>query len=198
MRDRGWQMQGIEFAPEPARRAAQLGFEVHTGTLESARLPAASFDAVFAWMVVEHLHDPVRTLQEIRRVLKPHGRLVFSVPNYACWERRLFGRYWFPLMPPVHLQQFTPDSLRLLLDRSGFDLIRIQHQFSALNLIGSAGILMREKTLARRWGQKLIDYTNHPSLWFQLAAAPAARLLAALGQGGRLTVIARSRSLNPE
>jgi len=41
----------------------------------------ASFDAVIATEVIEHVHDPTRTLAEMCRVAKVGGLVVFSVPN---------------------------------------------------------------------------------------------------------------------
>lgn len=193
MRSRGWSMQGVEFVAEPACRAAARGFDVRTGTLESAQFPDAIFDAVFAWMVLEHLHDPPATLREIRRILKPGGWLAFSVPNYACWERRLFGRYWYALQLPTHLQHYTPRTLRRMLDQTGFELVRLDHQRNVLNLIGSTGLLLRNNCGWPSLGQKMSDYTSHPGLWIQLACAPVAKLLAWRNQGGRLTIAARVR-----
>ncbi len=53
-------------------------------------LPDASFDAVIMTEVYEHLRDyPVRSLQEIRRILRPHGRLYFTTPNAAYLMNRV-------------------------------------------------------------------------------------------------------------
>src|SRR5947209_1382210 len=47
-------------------------------------LPDAHFDAVVMTEVYEHLRDyPVRSLHEVRRILKPNGRLYLTTPNQA-------------------------------------------------------------------------------------------------------------------
>ena len=53
----------------------------------------ASFDVVTAFMVVEHIADPRRFLQEVTRVLKPGGHFVahtISAWHYVTWIRRAF------------------------------------------------------------------------------------------------------------
>jgi SAM-dependent methyltransferase len=159
--------------------------------LEPGMFPAGGFDACFAWMVVEHLHDPLATLREMRRLLADDGWLVFSVPNYGCWESRVFGRYWLALDVPRHLQHFRPATVRQLLRASGFRVERIIHQRNMLNLLGSAALWLRVVRPQSSLGPALIQFANHPRMWPQIALAPLAKLLAALRQGGRLTVIAR-------
>ena len=187
----GWDAVGVEPSVEPARRAQQRGLAVHDGTLQPGMFPAGSFDACFAWMVVEHLHDPLATLREVRRLLAEDGWLIFSVPNFGCWEPRLFGRCWLDLDVPRHLQHFRPQTVRRLLSAAGFRPERIIHQRNVLGLIGSVGLWLRERRPQSTLGPALIQFANHPRMWPQIALAPLARLLAALRQGGRLTVIAR-------
>lgn len=193
LREEGWDATGVELAEAPAGEAARRGFDVHIGTLESAAFADASFDAVFAWQVVEHLPDPKQTLREIHRVLKPRGWFAFSVPNFACWERWVFGRCWHTLELPRHLHQFTPRTLRMMLSETGFDSVKIIHQRNVLNIILSLGIVLRRRFPDSTLGQRLIDFTDQPTMWWQLILAPLAKLLAVLRQGGRLTVIARSK-----
>lgn len=193
LRSLGWQAQGVELSPQPAKRAADRGFEVNVGTLERASFPESRFDAVFAWMVVEHLHDPKGTLEEIHRILKPGGWFCFAVPNFGCWEPKVFRRYWHALESPRHLQHFTEASLRRLLGQTGFELVKLIHQRNAFNLVGSAGLWLRENVPRLRLGGRLIRFTDNPSTWGVVALAPLAKLLAWIRQSGRLTVVARRR-----
>lgn len=193
LQQQGWEAQGVELVAGPARRAQQRGLQVHVGQLEPGLFPSRYFDAVFAWMVIEHLHDPQATLREIRRIAKESAWLVFSVPNVGCWEPLIFRRYWYSLQLPTHLHQFTPHTLRQLLHQNGFELVRVIHQRNVLSIVGSLGIWLREQFPWIRLGPKLVRFADDVSLWGRLALAPLAILLAWLHQGGRLTVVARVR-----
>lgn len=197
LREQGWECVGVEPAGEVARRAAESGLNVREGSLESVlaadprTFAPGGFDAIFAWMVVEHLHDPVATLRLVRGLLKPEGTLTFSVPNFGCWERRMFGRYWYALQLPTHVQHFTAASLCRLLKASGFELVELIPQRNVNNLVGSVGLWLR--TRFPRWslGDRLIRWTDNPTALGLCLLTPLARLLAAIRQAGRLTIVAR-------
>ena len=125
LRSTGWNATGVELAEQPAAIARNRGFEVHTGRLESAEFSAASFDAVHLYMVLEHVPHPTETLTEIYRLLEPGGWLVFSVPNFACWERFLLRDYSLGIELPRHLQHFSPATIRSLLKETHFEDVRI-------------------------------------------------------------------------
>jgi ubiquinone/menaquinone biosynthesis C-methylase UbiE len=67
--------------------------------------------------VIEHVVDPIGVLKEIRRVLKPKGRLIVLTPNIAKWTRRLkLAAGYFPSTASlqeglVHYDKKTPTDL---------------------------------------------------------------------------------------
>jgi SAM-dependent methyltransferase len=71
---------------------ARAGVESVHWDLEEVPYPleSASFDAVIMTEVYEHLREyPVRSLQEIHRILRPGGRLYFTTPNAAYLVNRV-------------------------------------------------------------------------------------------------------------
>jgi ubiquinone/menaquinone biosynthesis C-methylase UbiE len=92
----------------------RLSLEAHWVDIDcdSLPFPDASFDVVACTEVLEHLRFPSNALAEIRRVLKPDGRLVGSVPNAT----RLRNRWRFLVgtlnEDPTHLRMYSPDTLR--------------------------------------------------------------------------------------
>ena len=96
----------------------RLGIEtVWADVEEELPFPDATFDVVVAGELLEHLADPRAAVSHVRRVLKPGGRFVGSVPNAFRLKSRLrylAGRH--PETDATHLQLFTPAALRRLLD----------------------------------------------------------------------------------
>jgi 2-polyprenyl-3-methyl-5-hydroxy-6-metoxy-1,4-benzoquinol methylase len=127
MRDLGWTVSGVEPDADAAALARDaFGLDVHTGTLEDARLPAAGYDAVTLNHVIEHVPDPQATLLECRRVLRPGGRLVIITPNIASLGRRLFSEDWMHWDVPRHRFLFSCASLDALVRGAGLTTLSLR------------------------------------------------------------------------
>jgi SAM-dependent methyltransferase len=86
----GNQVVGVDIDRAALARAEQLGIETAWADLDQP-LPFADecFDVVVLAEVLEHLRFPEQVLQEARRVLRPGGVLVGSVPNNYRLKSRL-------------------------------------------------------------------------------------------------------------
>jgi 2-polyprenyl-3-methyl-5-hydroxy-6-metoxy-1,4-benzoquinol methylase len=134
-REAGWGVEGVDPSAENLEWArTHFGIEGRLGTIEEAGFPDEHFDAVIMSAVIEHLYDPLVTLREVWRVLKPGGIFYFDAPNEDGLYMRIGnlymraqGRDWVvnlaPTFPPYHVQGFNPASLRRLLQRAGFEVI---------------------------------------------------------------------------
>jgi len=109
---------GLDVDPAALQKAAALGVEpVQANVEEPLPLEDGSFDAVVAGELFEHLQFPDALVAEIRRVLRPGGVLVGSVPNAFRVQSRLrFLRGLPPEDDPTHLRMFSPAAMRELLD----------------------------------------------------------------------------------
>lgn len=84
-------------------------------------VPDGAFDLVTCHAVLEHTPDPVAFARLLTTKLKPGGLLVINVPNFDSYYRRLAGRSWLWLIPPVHLQYFGHRSLERTLAAAGLE-----------------------------------------------------------------------------
>lgn len=87
----GGPVSGIEVFEKEMLQARIAGVEAVAVDLEVGRFPwrDESFDVIVANQVFEHLKNVWLPMSEIARVLKPGGRLVYSVPNLASFHNRI-------------------------------------------------------------------------------------------------------------
>lgn len=122
----GWDVTGLDVSAAAVDRVRmQLGLRAVAGTLPHPELPRGGFDAVTLWQSLEHFHQPLAALREVRELLAPGGRLYLSVPNIASGPFRWFGAAWLGLDLPRHLVHFAPDTLRRMLEVAGFADLRL-------------------------------------------------------------------------
>ena len=120
-----YEVQGVELSAWSSAYARErLGLPVITGSLQQAALPAAHFDIVTLWDVIEHVPDPVPLLAEAARVLKVGGRLVLSTGDWGSAYARARGPDWHLLTPPWHLSFFSRATLARAAGRAG---LRVLH-----------------------------------------------------------------------
>lgn len=74
---------GVDLDP---RVAPLYHSEFHLASLEALPFESESFDLVFCEYVVEHVGDPVAAFSEMRRVLKPGGRILVLTPNLYSYK----------------------------------------------------------------------------------------------------------------
>lgn len=182
----GWTVEGIELSEEAARFATErLQLAIRRERAEEAPMAMGSFDAAAMFDVIEHLFDPRAVLTATARALAAGGTLVISTPNFESASRFLLGLDWAVLSPLEHVYYFTEDSLRRLLDATGFEDVRF----------------VRRHVM---WGpQETINfrYTHAPEGFrsratealVRIGGAPLARALQRAGRQDALLCFARRR-----
>jgi 2-polyprenyl-3-methyl-5-hydroxy-6-metoxy-1,4-benzoquinol methylase len=138
----GWTVTGTEVSDWAVKNIpAKLGAEVKAGDIASVDLPDGSFDAITMWHVLEHTPDPLADLRRIRALLKDDGVFIMAVPNERNMifrtlyplARGRFLRYYTPGERELHLFHFTAATLRAMLEKAGFKVLRIGLDRSALS-----------------------------------------------------------------
>jgi SAM-dependent methyltransferase len=97
---KGYEVETLDVAPDSGAD--------HTGTAERTNLPDAAFDLVICTQVLEHCDEPWDAIREIRRIVKPGGRVIVSVPHV-----------WFYHPHPKDHWRFTQEGLVKLCRHGG-------------------------------------------------------------------------------
>ena len=129
----GCETWGVEANEVAAAGAASRNDRVLQGLVDSVDLPDAHFDVVTMNDVLEHIPYSEPVLAKVRRLLKPGGRLVLSVPNVRFYlnVRDLFIKGdWkyqdYGILDRTHLRFFTFRSIERLLLDNGFDVQHVE------------------------------------------------------------------------
>jgi ubiquinone/menaquinone biosynthesis C-methylase UbiE len=117
--DAGLRVTAVELRPErlaaaahKAHAAGRAGVTVAAANAHDLPFPPASFDTVVGTLVFCSIHDPLAALTEIRRVLRPGGRLLLleHVRGQTPLTRRLtdwLHPLWFAMQGECHLNRET-------------------------------------------------------------------------------------------
>jgi 2-polyprenyl-3-methyl-5-hydroxy-6-metoxy-1,4-benzoquinol methylase len=126
MQQHGWQSTGLEPDDTTRQRAStlyNLGLKPTEALFE---IPEHSFDAITMWHVLEHVHELHGYMAQLKKIVKPSGRIFIAVPNYTAYDARIYGAYWAAYDVPRHLYHFSPDAIKKLLAIHGLRLESIK------------------------------------------------------------------------
>ena len=110
-------LRGIEPNEAARGRSIAKGLAVEPGSFELLPVRSSSTDVLFALDVLEHCEDDAAALAEARRVLRPGGLIILTVPALpALWSR------WDEVN--AHHRRYVRDGLIGLVRAAGFEPIR--------------------------------------------------------------------------
>lgn len=197
----GFAVHGLDASAQAARYAAQAyGVEVMVSAIDAPSAPAARYDAITMFHVLEHLCDPVAALRTAGQWLVPGGDLIVQVPNGDSLQARWLKTRWYGLDPPRHLINFNLRALRIALARAGFHVQTVRHfslRDNAPALVSSLlprldpmarmvrGLRVGPDPALKRWAAALLYFT------FVLGAQPLAMLESLLHRGATIMVHAK-------
>jgi 2-polyprenyl-3-methyl-5-hydroxy-6-metoxy-1,4-benzoquinol methylase len=160
----GCAVTGQDLAPAMVDRARthardrNVQVEFRTGDVTALPDPAATFDVVYARVVLQFAPDPPGVLREFRRVLKPGGRLYASVPGALS---PIYGSSWRRFLDPgsVSANYMVPWELEALLADGGWRVIEQWGEYGSsmtddnrLQAAASRSPLRLQQAAATTWG----------------------------------------------
>jgi SAM-dependent methyltransferase len=100
-----------------------FGVPIITAPLEKAQIAPESYDVITLNHVLEHLQDPLASLSYLNGWLKMGGVLVVEVPDIEHTQHSPVNRFHF-----AHIYNFNHDTLKAMLEKSGFTIDAHQPQ----------------------------------------------------------------------
>lgn len=82
-----------------------------------------------AYHVIEHIPDPIDTIIELRRVLRPSGWLILGTPDFDSPCAQRFGANYRLLHDPTHCSLFSLESMHRFLRDYGFVIHDVKFPF---------------------------------------------------------------------
>ena len=101
----------------------KYGLEVFTVHIEDFQ-PKQEFDVITMRHILEHIENSLTVLDKLRSILSDYGVLLVTLPNINFIGRYVFQELWEWILP-WHLHFYQPQTILRLLERSGFESLRI-------------------------------------------------------------------------
>ncbi|MFT4681109.1 MAG: 2-polyprenyl-3-methyl-5-hydroxy-6-metoxy-1,4-benzoquinol methylase [Flavobacteriales bacterium] len=122
-------------------------------------IPKNTIDTITMWHVLEHIPNPNDVLKELKQKLKKNGTLIIAVPNYQSFDAEYYGKFWAAYDVPRHVTHYSVDSMKLLLERNGLNIIQTNPMWFDSTYVS----LLSEK-------YKALNTGGHPNMVNQLKA----------------------------
>lgn len=107
----GWKCLGVE-PSDDAKAIARKRIKANIINSELMEdIPDESFDVITMWHVLEHVADLKWQIEQLRRLIKPNGRIVIAVPNYKSYDGQFYKELWAAYDVPRHLNHFNKQTI---------------------------------------------------------------------------------------
>ena len=151
-RSLGWTVTGIDVSMRAVSMGCeQTGLCLRNATLQDLHREGERFDVITMFEVLEHLTTPLETLKAAAVLVRDHGSIFCTVPNWNCPEvQSATQRDW---LPPIHVSFFTAKALLELGHRAGLEDCKvgvIRSDPWPPRLISKVGWALRRCQLRRR------------------------------------------------
>jgi hypothetical protein len=156
-----FEARGIDYSSDAENYGNLLGVDLDSGDFLKASYPPATFDLLTFWDVLASMQDVHAVIARTADLLSTGGYAVFTVPMGDSLVCRLSGKYWPLWIPPVNLHYFSDQSLELIFQENGLDVVHMECQAKrvAIDFL----ILKIARCLGFRWSS--CELSRAPFKW---------------------------------
>jgi len=116
---------GVEPSHAPyAAAQPEIRDRIRLGLFRPQDYSRAAFSLVTCFQTMEHVWDPLGLAQAVLPLLKPGGSFMIVVHNRYAVSARILG-FKSPIFDIEHLQLFSPQTARSLLERAGYKRVQV-------------------------------------------------------------------------
>lgn len=115
---------GIEPSTILAEVCRGKGLEIIESPVEKVG-PDQSFEMAASFELFEHVYDPMDFLKSVSRILSKGGVFYMTTLSGRGFDIAVLGRHSKSVSPPHHLNFINPTSIRIALDRAGFEVLEL-------------------------------------------------------------------------
>jgi len=124
LNDRGWDCVGIERSVKLKEYVSKkYNIPVMDADMKKWEFKNQEFDVINIYHVIEHIEEPETLLKKVREIIKDDGILIMGLPNIASFQSGVFSNKWFHLDLPRHLLHYSHETITVLLNKCGFEVI---------------------------------------------------------------------------
>jgi SAM-dependent methyltransferase len=181
----GGDVFGVEVSETLYNLAISNDLNVRFGTLSECNFGNESFDYIRSNHSFEHLTNPLETLHELNRILKPNGELFIGIPNSGSILYKLFKNKWYYFGTPFHPFNYNDRNIKLLLEKTGFEAVKIRYTGNFNGIIGSIQIYLNDQSDQKAFSNNFL---------FRVIAHQFARILNLFKSGDCIEVIAKKNN----
>lgn len=131
---------GLDYQYYSLKRQKIVKYKV-VGNIQDLPFNSCSFNLITANLVLEHVHDPIKSLKEIHRILEPNGIFIFHTPNLLNFQS--LAGFLVPKTIKNNLIKFlegrkeedtfhtyyrinTPSKVKKLAKKIGFSILKLE------------------------------------------------------------------------
>jgi len=137
MRDAGFDSYGTDVSAIGGEVGREQELKIIVGDFNEVDVPQNYFDYLYTRHALEHINEPNETFKKLSSLLNEDGVGYISVPNVDSFTSRLFGRYWYFLGAPLHVINYTPKSITIMLEKYGMQVLKIKASADYIAILGS-------------------------------------------------------------
>jgi 2-polyprenyl-3-methyl-5-hydroxy-6-metoxy-1,4-benzoquinol methylase len=120
-----WNCIGIEISEEARSQANSNIQDRMFGLDKLGDINKESLSGFSMWHVLEHIYEPQVLLETFHTLMNPEAVGFIAVPNIESYDSKYYGNYWAALDVPLHFSHYTKKSMQSLVDRSGFEIVKV-------------------------------------------------------------------------